>query len=134
MLDRILKHLADRIVGLDSRYATRRQESVLAFRSKVASLADDVASALGTAPGVTNEDYKEFQRLFDEIWRQITYSLTVLLRELRVHRDESDADDRAEVDRIQTMAEPELAHGGNRGTQGGKRRMELTLLTCTSLR
>ena len=100
VLDRILKHLAESIVGLDSRYAARRQDSLLAFRSKVASLLDDARSVLGAARGGTNEEYHAYQKLFEELWGQITYSLTGLLRDLRSHRDDSDADYCAEVNRI----------------------------------
>jgi energy-coupling factor transporter ATP-binding protein EcfA2 len=99
VLDRLLDYLADRIVDLDADYTARRQEAILSLRSNVAALLEEAGRALG-AGGTGKEDFGMFLQLFTELWEQITNELEDLLKELKVHRNDSDNDYQAAVAQV----------------------------------
>ena len=85
VLDNVLAYLIGHIRELDERYARVCQERLDSLVVETHALCARAQKALGIATGAVGE-YPLFQRLFRNVWRDLTGGMESLLRSLREQR------------------------------------------------
>lgn len=96
VLDKLLDHFAAKISDLDQKYAFTCQERLLQFQNQVSTELVKAKSALGQQMH-SNKWFPVFQRLFDELWENLSDALEKQLSELRKQRNEQDIDFQQQV-------------------------------------
>ncbi len=97
ILDPALEHLAQYIERLDGHYASACQERLRQLQSAMKAELEKAREALGQAAKSTSE-FPLFERLFEQLWNDLTGGLEGLLRRLGKQRDEQDLDFKKHVD------------------------------------
>ncbi|OQA17133.1 MAG: hypothetical protein BWY64_02241 [bacterium ADurb.Bin363] len=81
ILDKVLDYLVENITGLDCKYADSCQESLKQLQNMIKGELKKCDNALEKVKGKDNEA-REFKRLFDIFWRDVTNGLEDLLKKL----------------------------------------------------
>lgn len=86
VLSPVLSYLTDAITALDARYASYCQDRIVRIQADVNAELERARHALGRAPSFSGE-FPLFERLFDNVWDDLTTGLEGLLREVRSLQD-----------------------------------------------
>jgi hypothetical protein len=97
VLDRVVEHLADNIQALDRRFVAACHHRLETLQSTAALTLDHAEVALGRGSAVEGE-LRRFHELFDHVWHDLTNGLELLMRDLRLWREEPNEELRQHVD------------------------------------
>lgn len=89
VLDTLLNYLVENISTLDEQYATACQDRLNNIQHVAGVVLKSAAAALGKGGAIEGE-FKKFDSLLKQVWRDLTDGLESLLMELRQRRDKPD--------------------------------------------
>jgi hypothetical protein len=96
VLDQVLDYLVINIESLDQQYGASCQERLIRLQNLVAAELSKARNILGQ-PTQQDNWFPLFEKLFDQLWNDLTSGLERLLRQLRKQRNADDIDFKEQV-------------------------------------